>query len=110
MNFNVTTVFTPLQRQELKNAYHRKKRLDAQMNKVSQQAARSYKSTVEVKRVCRRIQYQVEEQLRQQDQEEQKQAAAADDDETAVGADHQQQLAAGAVNEAADFAPPLPST
>ena len=54
MNFNVTTVFTPLQRQELKNQYHRQKRLDAQMNKVTQQASRSYKSTVEVKRVCRR--------------------------------------------------------
>ena len=71
MNFNVTTVFTPLQRQELKSAYHRKKRLDAQMNKVSQQAARSYKSTVEVKRVCRRLQSQAEEQVRQQQQQQQ---------------------------------------
>ena len=74
MNFNVTTVFTPLQRQELKSAYHRKKRLDAQMNKVSQQAVRSYKSTVEVKRVCRRLQSQAEEQVRQQEKQEQEAA------------------------------------
>jgi len=54
MNFSVTTVFTPMERAELKKQFHQKKKLDAQLNKVGQQAARYYKSTVEVKRVSRR--------------------------------------------------------
>lgn len=54
MNFSVTTVFSPLERAELKKQFHQKKKLEAQLNKVSQQAARSYKSTVQVKRVSRR--------------------------------------------------------
>lgn len=54
MNFSVTTVFTPMERAELKKQFHQKKKMDAQLNKVGQQAARYYKSTVEVKRVSRR--------------------------------------------------------
>ena len=54
MNFSVTTVFTPLERAELKKQFHQKKKMDAQLNKVGQQAARNYKSTVEVKRFSRR--------------------------------------------------------
>lgn len=54
MNFSVTTVFTPLERAELKKKFHQQKRLESQMNKVTAQATRSYKSTVEVKRVSRR--------------------------------------------------------
>ena len=54
MNFSVTTVFTPVERAELKKKFHQQKRLESQMNKVAAQATRSYKSTVEVKRVSRR--------------------------------------------------------
>lgn len=54
MNFSVTTVFTPMERAELKKKIHQKKKMDAQLHKVGQQAARYYKSTVEVKRVSRR--------------------------------------------------------
>lgn len=54
MNFNITAVFSPLERAELKRKFSQQKRLDAQMDKVGQQAARSYKSTVQVKRVPRR--------------------------------------------------------
>lgn len=54
MNFSVTTVFSPLERAELKKQFHQKKKLEAQLNKVTQQAARSYKSTVQVKRMSRR--------------------------------------------------------
>lgn len=50
MNFSVTAVFTPLERAELKKRFHQQKRMEAQLNKVSQQAARSYKSTLQVKR------------------------------------------------------------
>lgn len=53
MNFSVTTVFTPMERAELKKQFHQKKKMDAQLQKVGQQAARYYKSTVEVKRVSR---------------------------------------------------------
>lgn len=54
MNFNITAVFSPLERAELKRKFNQQKRLDAQLDKVGQQAARSYKSTVQVKRVLRR--------------------------------------------------------
>jgi ABC-type phosphate transport system auxiliary subunit len=54
MNFNVTAVFSPLERAELKKQFHQKKKIEAQNTKVSQQAVRSYKSTVEVKRISRR--------------------------------------------------------
>jgi hypothetical protein len=54
MNFNITAVFSPLERAELKRKFNQQKRLDAQLDKVGQQAARSYKSTVQVKRVSRR--------------------------------------------------------
>lgn len=54
MNFNVTAVFSPLERAELKKQFHQKKKIEAQNTKVTQQAVRSYKSTVEVKRVSRR--------------------------------------------------------
>lgn len=54
MNFSVTTVFTPLERAEMKKRYHLQKKTDAQNQRVGQQAARYYKSTVEVKRFSRR--------------------------------------------------------
>jgi hypothetical protein len=44
MNFNVTAVFSPLERAELKKQFHQKKKMEAQTTKVSQQAVRSYKS------------------------------------------------------------------
>lgn len=53
MNFNITAVFSPLERAELKKKFNQQKRLEAQLNKVGQQAARSYKSTVQVRRVPR---------------------------------------------------------
>jgi hypothetical protein len=75
MNFSVTTVFTPMERAELKKQFHQKKKMDAQLNKVGQQAARYYKSTVEVKRVSRRhlasastAGVQAEESLREAEQ------------------------------------------
>lgn len=51
MNFSVTAVFSPLERAELKKRFHQQKRMEAQLNKVSQQAARSYRSTLQVRRV-----------------------------------------------------------
>ena len=54
MNFSVTTVFTPLERAEMKKRFHLQKKTDAQNQRVGQQAARYYKSTVEVKRFSRR--------------------------------------------------------
>lgn len=53
MNFNITAVFSPLERAELKKKFNQQKRLEAQLNKVGQQAARAYKSTVQVRRVPR---------------------------------------------------------
>lgn len=50
MNFNITAVFSPLERAELKRKLTQQKKLEAQLNKVGQQAARSYRSTVHVKR------------------------------------------------------------
>lgn len=54
MNFNVTTVFSPLERAALKRTFNQNKKIEAQNHKVSQQAIRSYRSTVEVKRISRR--------------------------------------------------------
>ena len=38
-----------MERAEMKKQFHQKKKMDAQLHKVGQQAARNYKSTVEVK-------------------------------------------------------------
>jgi len=54
MNFSVTTVFTPMERAQMKKEFHLQKKTDAQNQRVGQQAARYYKSTVEVKRFSRR--------------------------------------------------------
>ena len=54
MNFSVTTVFTPMERAQMKKRFHLQKKTDAQNKRVGQQAARYYKSTVEVKLFSRR--------------------------------------------------------
>lgn len=76
MNFSVTTVFTPMERAEMKKRFHLQKKTDAQNQRVGQQAAKYYKSTVEVKRFSRRrlvsastAGVQAEENLQQVDEE-----------------------------------------
>ena len=54
MNFSVTTVFTPVERAEMKKQFLLQKKTEVQNQRVGHQAARNYKSTVEVKRFSRR--------------------------------------------------------